>query len=386
MTSFPVRVAVRRSNAAFILAMCLTIVCHAVAAHGRDWDKLRDGIRRLRMELARQDVYTFVTNRTTTPRVAPYIHSQCWVDWLPKGEERRRAYEQEKRDFGLDFIGKLEEVALANVPLDDLEANEKRARQFIEIAEWLKTSQGYGNYMLKRWSEGIACTPLGAMAVDSRCGIDRVGNLLLRIDNDERNLNLQLAMLDEEAPHKFKKTKSRDMNGICESMEMQWNCHLKASCAYFKGRGLFPASLNFSDVKDAPREYAFYIDTNAGFSYYLTMRYRWSGKNHFIVCIYGLYDGMRRELEDILKYRRLVGDVIRPKKNIDELSDEEAMDYREEFREKWRPYEKEHGQTKAGLGTWHVLSHRFLDDATRELRSQRNRAMEFPMHSGKFAW
>ncbi len=70
MTSFPVRVAVRRSNAAFILAMCLTIVCHAVAAHGRDWDKLRDGIRRLRMELARQELHAFVTNRTTTPRVA----------------------------------------------------------------------------------------------------------------------------------------------------------------------------------------------------------------------------------------------------------------------------------------------------------------------------
>lgn len=89
MISFHARVAMQRNNAAFVLAMCLAVVCHLAAAQGRDWEKLRDGIRRLRMELARQDVYTFVTNRTTTPRVAPYIHSQCWVDWLPKGEERR---------------------------------------------------------------------------------------------------------------------------------------------------------------------------------------------------------------------------------------------------------------------------------------------------------
>ena len=363
----------------FVMMICMSGLCHTAVAQGQDWDKLRDGIRQLRAELARQDVYTFVTNNATTPRVAPYIHSQCWVDWLPKEDVKRRAYEQEKRDFGLDFIGKLEKIALDVPSLDDLEANEKRARHFIEIAEWLKTSKGYGNYMLKRWSEGIACTPLGAMAVNSRCEISRAEKLLLRIDNDEENLNCQMAMLDEEAPHKYKKPKSRDINDICESMEMQWKCHLKASYAYFKQKGISPASLNFSDVKEFHHEYAFYIERDVGFGDYLTMRQRWGGKNHFIVCVYGLYDEMRREIEDILRYRTTVGEIIMPKKNVEKMSDAEAMDYRDEFRERWRPYEKKYGQTKAGVGTWHILSHRFQDDATRELKAQRNRTLDVPM-------
>ena len=55
------------------------------------WERMRLGVVLLRTELARQDVYTFVTNRATTPRIAPYIHSQCWVDWLPKEDVKRRA-------------------------------------------------------------------------------------------------------------------------------------------------------------------------------------------------------------------------------------------------------------------------------------------------------
>ncbi len=43
-----------------VMTICVLTICHT--AHGRDWDKLRDGIRQLRADLARQDVYTFVIN------------------------------------------------------------------------------------------------------------------------------------------------------------------------------------------------------------------------------------------------------------------------------------------------------------------------------------
>lgn len=130
MISFHARVAMQRNNAAFVLAMCLAVVCHLAAAQGRDWDKLRDGIRRLRMELARQDVYTFVTNRTTTPRVAPYIHSQCWVDWLPKGEERRRAVSKSRTPSPLVYRERLTPNTSYGYPHCNSQQNTKVRRSF----------------------------------------------------------------------------------------------------------------------------------------------------------------------------------------------------------------------------------------------------------------
>ena len=121
----------------FVPALC-------VADGGRNWIKMRDQIRVLRMELSRQGAYDFVTN-AATPRVAPLMHSQCWVDWLPKEQAERRAYEQEKRDFGLEFVRQIEKVALPNDRFEDVDAHEAHAKRMLAIAGWLKTQPGYGN-------------------------------------------------------------------------------------------------------------------------------------------------------------------------------------------------------------------------------------------------
>ena len=96
------------------LAIACVIVLSSIVGYSEetvsenDWTSLKERMKALRSELARQGAYAFVTNRETTPAVAPYVHSQCWVDWLPRENVERIAYEQEKREFGLDFVLELE--------------------------------------------------------------------------------------------------------------------------------------------------------------------------------------------------------------------------------------------------------------------------------------
>ena len=91
------------------IILFVTMPLSSVAECAADWIDLRERVKTLRAELSRQGAYAFVTNHATTPPMAPYIHSQCWVDWLPKTNVEQIAYEQEKRarlgdDLRLDRV------------------------------------------------------------------------------------------------------------------------------------------------------------------------------------------------------------------------------------------------------------------------------------------
>lgn len=343
------------------------------------WERMRLGVVLLRTELARQDVYTFVTNRATTPRIAPYIHSQCWVDWLPKEDVKRRAYEQEKRDFGLDFIGKLEKIALDVPPVDDLEMNERRARQFVEIAEWLKTSKGYGNYVLKMWSEGMACTSLGAMAVNSKCSVERAEALFHRIDSVTNNLSCQMAILAEEAPHGYQRPVDVTARGIRKELERQWNLHFKSAYIHFNTRPGRFAGLRFEDAKENLHEYAFYCEDAVGSNgcQYATIRNLWGLKKHFTVCICGMYNPMPKQIFDMLKYRQFVGDIPRPPLGL-KVGDVGFIDYQDMFREQWRPFSRVHGDNCAGTPASIIFcgNDGYLDIYTQQLKWQMERRLD----------
>ena len=165
----------------FATAIVLSAGCSRVetAKEQPDWDALRAEVSSFRKRLASDGAYAFVTN-AATPRTAPHIHSQCWVDWLPKEDVKRRAYEQEKRDLGLDILGYLEEYAWNAESQDDLSTNKKNAVELLAIAEWLKTSQGYGNYLLKRWAENLALIRLCNLSIYKRVGIDEIKALFNR--------------------------------------------------------------------------------------------------------------------------------------------------------------------------------------------------------------
>jgi len=352
------------------IILFVTMPLSSVAECAADWIDLRERVKTLRAELSRQGAYAFVTNHATTPPMAPYIHSQCWVDWLPKTNVEQIAYEQEKRDFGLDFFVVLEELALPEIPFEDVDALGRHADRMLTIAEWLKTAKGYGNHVLKTWCEGIAMSATGGMAVNSHCDNNRVLKLLARLDGIHENVVRRVAILNEEAPHHYETPKCKTLNEAAKDLEKQWYPHQVDTWNYF-GKKDARRNFRFDKVKDDPPEYAFYVPDRPPKGCDRVMEHWQINKNHEVVCIYGLECGMEREIREILRFRSQIGSFPRPTE--DEISDLNlGFRYCSRLDDIWRKHTK--GKEFHFLGADAIVKiygHTFVDCFTRALQLQR---------------
>ena len=288
---------------------------------GQDWALLRKGVSAQRQVLADKGAYLFVTDEMT-PRRAPHIHSQCWVDWLPDDEVERKAYEQEKRDFGLDMAVQLEKLGARRIEMDDVAGLRTGAEQLVAIAEWAKTSPGYGNYILKHQAEELAMVLMAKMAVNEKCSIREVRELLDRIDTHEKSAYLQVSVLNEESPHAYARPTATSGSEIQSALGRQWRDHVREAREHFKARLPKGRRVHFEDVRDEAREYAFYIpDRNLGDA--SISRY-WNLKDHEEVCVYGMYSQKREKIGWILKYRETIGAIPVPRAG--ELESEESQE------------------------------------------------------------
>ena len=336
------------------------------AADIDNWKTLQDETKTLRIELARQGAYAFVTNRATTPTVAPHIHSQCWVDWLPRTNVEQIAYEQEKRGFGLDFIGEIEKLALPEISLDDIDRLEIHADRMLTIAAWLKTAGGYGNHVLKTWCEGIALSAMGGMSINPLCDTNRVQKLIARLDGLQENVARRVFILNEEAPHRYIMPKCATYDEAAKDLDGQCYPHKIETWNRYRSEGL--KVLTFDKVKEDSPVYAFYVPDICDNG---NIREWWQSKKHDAVCVYGLESNMADEIFQIMRFRTHIGNIPKPTEaEINDLT--LAFRYRSRMHDVWRKWSK--GEECYFMGADAILKiygHTFEDWFTRELRSQK---------------
>ena len=332
------------------LAIACVIVLSSIVGYSEetvsenDWTSLKERMKALRSELARQGAYAFVTNRETTPAVAPYVHSQCWVDWLPRENVERIAYEQEKREFGLDFVLELEKLALVEIPLDDVVTLRAHADHALKIAEWWKTSGGgYGNFILKKWSEGIALTLMGKLAVSDKSDTNDIIRLLRRIDGLKVNLAWRVGILNEESPHKYRIPAAETSSAATQDLEDQWGVHLREAMLWCKKRTGYYDGLSFEEAKNENHEYAFYLRSRGKHD---IVRHWWNKQHHGLVCIYGMSEVLSEDISEILRIRSVLGKIPTP-------SEEEIHDLNKGFNYKLRLESK----CQAKIGAWEERFH-----------------------------
>ena len=329
-----------------------------------DWGRMRTKIMVSRRELARTGAYAFVTN-AATPKVAPHIHSQCWVDWLPKEEVERFLYEQEIRDFGLDIIGELEQYALRQEALREPDELDKMVTELVRIAAWAKTSRGYGNCAIKQWAEGLAIGLIGKMAVDSRIDAEVVERHLAGIDSYFDDLRLRVDILREEAPHAYQMPLSNNPSDAFGDLSRQWGKNRTAAIEHY-GFARF-SSMNFTDAINDKREFAFYVEDSRG--RYLTAREFWNRKRHWDFL--GMGSDYRRveKIKQILHFRKIAGDI--PVPSLDDLSDKQLREiFKDRVNDKWQPYFRRYGQNYIGSTVISVWSGNFVDEWTRQFMWQ----------------
>ena len=372
-----------------IIAVLVVAVAGLVvwADTNQDYIALREQVKQLRTELARQGAYAFVTNHATTPRIAPHIRSQFWVDWLPKTNIEQIAYEQEKRDFGLDFVGQIAKLALVEIPLEDVETLETNARRMLEIAEWLKTARGYGNQVLKKWSENTALSSLGGMAVNVQCDTNRVLKLMSRIDGIREDVNRQVEILNEESPHRYRVPHCTTIYDASEKLERQWIPRQSAGIRYFRGKRKDGELIfNYPQVKDeGPREYAFYLPDGYRGSRHTVDEF-WHLKQHSVVCVYGLSTKMTEEILQIMHGRSVIGNLPMPSEAEIKDSNLGFFGYCSHLDDAMREATKgREPRFRGSSAVLRIYGHEFVDFFTRSLQLEREKkALDFknrPMSS-----
>lgn len=296
-------------HAMFATAIALTSGCNRSepAKEQSDWDALRAEVSSLRKCLAQDGAYAFVTN-AATPKSAPLIHSRCWVDGLPKEEVKRRAYEQEKRDFGLDMVGQLETYALADSDWQNEKDNAARAHQLIEISRWLKTSAGYGNYLLYKWAENMAMALAGRLAVNSRADVKEIADILAKAEDYHSDVAFRITVLRDEAPHEYHIPKEESSSASHNDLLKQWGKNMQTAIRHY-GEDRF-WHLKSSDVRDDKREFAVYVEDPL--AQWHTIRAYWDASQHRIFLICGLHESLCNDVRNVLSAREKIGPMPVP--------------------------------------------------------------------------
>ena len=356
-----------RTIALTLVSLAAFIAC---ADGTQDFIALREQIKQMRVALARQGAYAFVTNCAALNQKAPAIHSKFWVDHLPRESFAQGEYETEKRSLGLDFIGQLEQMSLSVVPVEDVDRLQERADQMLAISSWLNSTSGYGNFILKKWGEGLALTAIGTLAVNPRCETNRVLRLLAAVDGLDADLKSRVAILNEESPHRYEFPKVGTSDEAQDCLECQWRTYHKAAMKFFKANvGRF-AGLSCEDVKDSPMEYSFYIiPPRTGDN---TVRNRWDYNCHYAVCVCGLSETMSDRIRAIIEFRSLVGDIPKPMPS-EIVNYDSGADFRLRVNDIWREKTKRNEPFIAADTILTIYGNLFLDHATDAMRRIKNR-------------
>ena len=291
-------------SAASFLTVCLICGQHcAIAGQGGEFPSLSA----MRNDLVRLGAYAYVAS-PTSPKSAPHIHSQSWVDWLPATEVRRRMYEQEKRDFGMAFVGELEKCAEEQKCLEGYGDMERESWKMLRIAQWLKTSTGYGNFFLAHWAENLALNMVGKMAVSTEVNTNSVNRLLLQLGAGEADLRFRVAVLNDESPNAFSLPQTADADVAFNSLMREWGRGRSAAAAHYGPTALM--RLSWRDVAEDNRAHAFYLDDSC--SGELPLRELWKRKLHSAICSLAPEFYRMKVIRNVLKYRELVGPLPRP--------------------------------------------------------------------------
>lgn len=285
----------------------LGLSSYATEPNNQDWASRLMEIKGLRSALAHEGAYAFVTS-AATPKSAPLIHSRCWVDGLPKEEVKRRAYEQEKRDFGLDMVGQLETYALADSDWQNEKDNAARAHQLIEISRWLKTSAGYGNYLLYKWAENMAMALAGRLAVNSRADVKEIADILAKAEDYHSDVAFRIAVLRDEAPHEYHIPKEESSSASHNDLLKQWGKNMQTAIRHY-GEDRF-WHLKSSDVRDDKREFAVYVEDPL--PQWHTIRAYWDASQHRIFLICGLHESLCNDVRNVLSAREKIGPMPVP--------------------------------------------------------------------------
>lgn len=233
---------------------------------------------------------------------APLIRSFYYAEKLAEIKPERRVVEQAKREFGFKLAVELDETAALLQKRADSAERVRQAGLLFDLAAWLRTAQGYGNYVLFSRCESLATVPLAYLTADLDYPLDKVAELRRRIlpATDERAF--RVAVLNDEAPKPFIGPLLGNESEQDEQIQIAWNTRWNDMRTLFKSRELPISQWKRSAL---PEELKFFLDDEQA-PQLLTTVNLWNLKRHNTL-IFGHRDTQVRNIDEFMLFREKVG-------------------------------------------------------------------------------
>ncbi|MGI5868982.1 MAG: hypothetical protein ACOX9C_06040 [Kiritimatiellia bacterium] len=289
---------------------------------------------------------------------APKIHSQCWVDWLPRESTKRIRLEQAKRDFGLELVKAVEEEALRVLSPASTGERASQADRLLDFSGWAGRPGGYGNLAIKWRVEHLACIPIGHLVADLGFPVEEIEARLARLETEQGWVRMQVDVLNEESPHQYR-AKTKD------ELAVEWHGHFRKAAFAFKDEmGRYP--YNHEESKNLPRHISFYCEDESSPRPY-TLATKWNTKRHYIFCVMGYEDTIKDRVQNLLLFRKTIGRFpLKPSRPTGSFPESEIQ---EGFYEAWKPHERQLGIHPGASGYTYeaIRNNAFMDYDTSEL-------------------
>lgn len=347
-----------RAMLCFALAITSFVDLAALEPVGEDEFEKIESQRRI---LTASDLWNFFAIAQSNRWDAPKIHSQCWVDWLPRGSDGSIRLEQAKRDFGLEIVKAIEREAMRIVDPASTTERVRQANQLLDFADWIVKPVGYGNLAIAMRIENLACIPIGHLVADLDYPVEKSEALVQRLGTEAGWVRMQSAILNEESPHAYDAETKKEL-------QTQWNENLRNAWLAFKAKeGRFPHY--FTEGKNFPKEIAFYCEDKISQRPH-TLSTKWNTKRHYIFCVMGYEDAIVEQLKNLLLFRKTIGRFPEMPSRPLGMFDSRIQ---EGFYEAWKPHEETKGIHPGASGYTYEAIRRgsFMDYDTSELVASR---------------
>ena len=349
----------------------IAVIAVGTSAFGVEKSRAFPTILELRNILVLKGAYAFVSDEVT-PRTAPHIHSASYVAWIPDTDIQRKGYEMQKRDFGMAFVGELEKCAMRQRNMKHYKELAQECEEMLRTADWLKTSCGYGNYLLAHWAENLVLNMVGKMVICPEMDTNTVDTILARLGDYESDLRLRVSALNEEAPEPFSLPQSMTPEAGFNCLMRQWGKRMNATLKHY--RSTPGKRLSWRDAAADERIHVFYLDDSC--SGVLTARDIWDRKLHSVLCSFSPDVRRLNAVRNILRYRELVG-TIRLPSGEEMLNGALGQEYMNKIDNRWsNDLFSKYGPNPTGLWVQIICGGYFVDQWTGAYYRRVDRAVE----------
>lgn len=273
---------------------------------------------------------------TTLP--APLIRSPYYAERLAKLEPERLAVEQAKREFGFKLAVELDETAAFLQKRTDSTERAKQAGLLLDLAAWLRTARGYGNYVLFSRCESLATVPLAYLTADLDYPLEKVGELRRRIlaSSDERAF--RVAVLNDEAPAPFIGALSGNESAQDDQIQIAWSIKWNEMRTWFKSNEIKGQAQTRERL---PEHLALFFTNEYKASPFTTVN-NWNNNRHQGV-VFGMRDVQVKNVDMLMLYREKVGTFPTQPPSWWKPTDKLYTAREAAFEDAWRPHEKQYG-------------------------------------------